>query len=77
LTSFPSGTFNFYEKERIGEWVIDSFKDSTTSCKLSGILKSSDVSSTELSGYIVAIVNMKIVDYTFSGSNIEKVTCSL
>lgn len=78
LTSHPDGIFSFEEgSDKIGEWVIPEFSGDQSSIKLTGNLRLEETLIGELSSYIVAIVNLKIKETTFSGSKIEKVVANL
>lgn len=78
MTSVPEGSFNYDESDKTGEWSIQSITNpSDTQIKLQGSIRLNDSSLNELPGNIVAIVNLRIKEYSFSGSVIEKVSCNL
>ncbi|CDW71748.1 clathrin adaptor complexes medium subunit-like protein [Stylonychia lemnae] len=82
LTSLPEGVYSYFDKDKTGEWTISSManqpntpQDNVT--KLSGNIRLNDSQINELPSNIIAIVNIKIKDYTFTGNQIEKIICNL
>eukprot|EP00347_Sterkiella_histriomuscorum_P011734 403371311 len=82
MTSLPEGTFNFDEKEKTGDWTINSFQNAPqstpqdTQIRLTGNFKLRNCTISDLGAGIVAEVNAKIKDYSFTGSKIDKIICS-
>jgi len=75
----PEGAFTYDQQERVGEWSLPTLQPESLDkvFKLQGSIKLPDGSNRSLSGSLVASVCMKIPQYSFSGSLIEKVTCNL
>ena len=84
MTSLPEGSFNFDERDKTGEWTINMLASQPSSSapqdnhvKLSGRFKLKNCSMSEINAGLIAVVNARIKDYSFSGSKIDKITCSL
>ena len=81
LTSLPEGLFTYNPQDQnSGEWVFQRFEADQLNYKLNGILKLArgaivDPATHRLNQDVVATVNLKILDFSFTGNKIEKIGC--
>lgn len=74
--SLNEGTFVFDAKSKIGEWTLLNMTNTTETnvFKLSGSIR---LASKILEGGITAVVSLKLTNTSFSGSHVERVSCSM